>query len=323
MLYLVTGGAGFIGSHIVEKLVPAGEKVRVLDNFSSGRRENLKNLLDKIELVEGDIRDFWTVIKAVEGADFILHQAALTSVQRSIKNPLTTNEVNINGTLNLLEAAKIHQVKRFIYASSSSVYGDTPTLPKVETMCPNPISPYAISKLAGEEYCQVFYKVYGLETVSLRYFNVFGPRQNPNSEYAGVIPRFIMALLNGNKPSIFGDGEQSRDFTYVENVVDANLSACKVSSVAGESINIACNQRHTLNQLWDILTCIEDKKLEPLYTEPKLGDVRHSLGDIDQAKKLLDYKVKVDFEERLRKTLDYYRRLPPHELTCPPYFGPV
>ncbi len=173
MLYLVTGGAGFIGSHIVEKLVQAGEKVRVLDNFSSGRRENLKNLLDKIELIEGDIRDFWTVIKAVEGADFILHQAALTSVQRSIKNPLTTNEVNINGTLNLLEAAKIHQVKRFIYASSSSVYGDTPTLPKVETMCPNPISPYAISKLAGEEYCQVFYKVYGLETVSLRYFNVF------------------------------------------------------------------------------------------------------------------------------------------------------
>src|SRR3989304_2098446 len=203
MLYLVTGGAGVIGSHIVEKLVQAGEKVRVLDNFSSGRRENLKNLLDKIELVEGDIRDFWTVIKAVEGADFILHQAALTSVQRSIKNPLTTNEVNINGTLNLLEAAKIHQVKRFIYASSSSVYGDTPTLPKVETMCPNPISPYAISKLAGEEYCQVFYKVYGLETVSLRYFNVFGPRQNPNSEYAGVIPRFIMALLKVNKPSIF------------------------------------------------------------------------------------------------------------------------
>jgi len=309
MLYLVTGGAGFIGSHIVEKLVQAKEKVRVLDNFSSGRRENLKDLLDKIELVEGDIRDFWTVIKAVEGVDFILHQAALTSVQRSIKNPLTTNEVNINGTLNLLEAAKIHQVKRFIYASSSSVYGDTPTLPKVETMCPNPISPYAISKLAGEEYCQVFYKVYGLETVSLRYFNVFGPRQNPVSEYAGVIPRFIMALLNGNKPSIFGDGEQSRDFTYVENVVDANLSACKVSSVAGESINIACNQRHTLNQLWNNLVHLAGKRQEPAYTDPKPGDVRHSLGDIDKAKKLLNYQVKTDFEEGLKKTLDWYADL--------------
>ncbi|MCJ7458739.1 MAG: SDR family oxidoreductase [candidate division Zixibacteria bacterium] len=309
MLYLVTGGAGFIGSHIVEKLVQAGEKVRVLDNFSSGRRENLKDLLDKIELVEGDIRDFWTVIKTVEGVDFILHQAALTSVQRSIKNPLTTNEVNINGTLNLLEAAKIHQVKRFIYASSSSVYGDTPTLPKVETMCPNPISPYAISKLAGEEYCQVFYKVYGLETVSLRYFNVFGPRQNPNSEYAGVIPRFIMALLKVNKPSIFGDGEQSRDFTYVENVVDANLSACKVSSVAGESINIACNQRYTLNQLWNNLVRLSGKKVEPVYSDPKPGDVKHSLGDINKAKKLLDYQVKTGFEEGLKITLDWYAGL--------------
>jgi len=309
MTYLVTGGAGFIGSHIVEKLVQAKEKVRVLDNFSSGTRENLKDLLDKIELIEGDIRDFWTVIKAVEGVDFILHQAALTSVQRSIKNPLTTNEVNINGTLNLLEAAKIHKVKRFIYASSSSVYGDTPTLPKVETMCPNPISPYAISKLAGEEYCQVFYKVYGLETVSLRYFNVFGPRQNPVSEYAGVIPRFIMALLKGNKPSIFGDGEQSRDFTYVENVVDANLSACKASSVAGESINIACNQRHTLNQLWNNLVRLAGKRQEPIYTDPKSGDVRHSLGDINKAKKLLDYQVKTGFEEGLKITLDWYAGL--------------
>jgi UDP-glucose 4-epimerase len=309
MLYLVTGGAGFIGSHIVERLVQAGEKVRVLDNFSSGTRENLKDLLDKIELVEGDIRDFWTVIKTVEGVDFILHQAALTSVQRSIKNPLTTNEVNINGTLNLLEAARIHKVKRFIYASSSSVYGDTPALPKVETMSPNPISPYAISKLTGEEYCRVFYKVYGLETASLRYFNVFGPRQNPISEYAGVIPRFIMALLNGNKPHIFGDGEQSRDFTYVENVVNANLSACKVSSVAGESINIACNQRYTLNQLWNNLARLAGKKQEPTYTDPKPGDVRHSLGDIEKARKLLGYQVKTGFEEGLSKTLDWYSKM--------------
>jgi len=309
MLYLVTGGAGFIGSHIVERLVQAGEKVRVLDNFSSGTRENLKDLLDKIELVEGDIRDFWTVIKTVEGVDFILHQAALTSVQRSIKNPLTTNEVNINGTLNLLEAARIHKVKRFIYASSSSVYGDTPTLPKVETMSPNPISPYAISKLTGEEYCRVFYRVYGLETASLRYFNVFGPRQNPISEYAGVIPRFMAALLSGTKPSIYGDGEQSRDFTYVENVVNANLSACKASAVAGESINIACSQRYTLNQLWSNLLRLSGRKVDPVYTDPKPGDIRHSLGDIEKARKLLGYQVDTGFEHGLKITLDWYSDL--------------
>jgi nucleoside-diphosphate-sugar epimerase len=309
MLYLVTGGAGFIGSHIVEKLVRKGEKVRVLDNFSSGRRENLKHLSDKIELVEGDIRDFWTVIQAVEGVDFILHQAALTSVQRSIKNPLTTNEVNINGTLNILEAAKIHKIKRLVYASSSSVYGDTPTLPKIETMAPNPISPYAISKLAGEEYCQVFYRVYGLETCCLRYFNVFGPRQNPLSEYAGVIPRFILALLNGQKPKIYGDGEQSRDFTYVENVVEANLQACLTESVGGEIINIASSQRHTINQLWKALSKITSRNLEPFYTEPKSGDIRHSLGDINKAKKILEYEVKIDFEEGLKKAVEYYENL--------------
>jgi len=309
MLYLVTGGAGFIGSHIVEKLVQAGERVRVLDNFSSGRRENLKPFLDKIELVEGDIRDFWTVIQAVEGVDFILHQAALTSVQRSIKNPLTTNEVNINGTLNILEAAKIHKIKRLVYASSSSVYGDTPTLPKIETMSPAPISPYAISKLAGEEYCLVFYRVYGLETVCLRYFNVFGPKQNPLSEYAGVIPRFILSLLNSQKPNIYGDGEQSRDFTYVENVVQANLKACLAESITGESINIACNQRYSINQLWNTLTRITAKRLEPLFLDSKPGDIRHSLADISKAKKLLGYEVKIDFEEGLKKTLDYYRKL--------------
>lgn len=309
MLYLVTGGAGFIGSHIVEKLVQKGEKVRVLDNFSSGRRENLKHLSNKIELVEGDIRDFWTVIQAVEGVDFILHQAALTSVQRSIKNPLTTNEVNINGTLNILEAAKIHKIKRLVYASSSSVYGDTPTLPKVESMAPNPISPYAISKLAGEEYCQVFYRVYALETVCLRYFNVFGPKQNPLSEYAGVIPRFILALLNGQKPNIYGDGEQSRDFTYVENVVDANLKACLTESVGGEIINIASSQRYSINQLWEALSKITSIDLEPFYTEPKSGDIRHSLGDIDKAKKILEYEVKIDFEEGLKKTVEYYKDL--------------
>jgi len=309
MLYLVTGGAGFIGSHLVERLFQSGEKVRVLDNFSSGSRENLKPFSDKIELVEGDIRDFWTVTQAVEGVDFILHQAALTSVQRSIKNPLTTNEVNINGTLNILEAGKIHKIKRLVYASSSSVYGDTPTLPKAETMTPNPISPYAISKLAGEEYCQVFYRVYGLETVCLRYFNVFGPRQNPLSEYAGVIPRFILALINGQKPNIFGDGEQSRDFTYVENVVQANLEACLKEAVSGEIINIACNQRFTLNQLWNTLTKITGKKLEPFYTDPKPGDIRHSLGDISKAKKLLGYEAKIDFEEGLSKTVEYYKNL--------------
>ncbi|MDH4222236.1 MAG: SDR family oxidoreductase [candidate division Zixibacteria bacterium] len=309
MFYLVTGGAGFIGSNLVERLALSGAKLRILDNFSSGRRENIKHLLDKIELVEGDIRDYWTVVKAVEGVDFILHQAALTSVQRSIKNPLTTNEVNINGTLNILEAAKIHKIKRLVYASSSSVYGDTPTLPKVETMIPNPISPYAISKLAGEEYCQVYYRIYGLQTVCLRYFNVFGPKQNPLSEYAGVIPRFILALLNSQQPCIYGDGEQSRDFTYVENVVEANLKACLKDSIAGEIINVACNQRYTLNQLWDSLTRITAKELAPSYSEPKAGDIRHSLGDISKAKKLLDYEVKIDFEEGLKKTISYYKDL--------------
>ncbi len=241
-LYLVTGGAGFIGSNIVERLVRQGERVRVLDNLSTGKRENLVSWLDRLELIEGDIRDVETVHGAMAGVDYVLHQAALPSVPRSVADPLASHQVNATGTLNVLPAARDAGVKRLVYASSSSVYGDSPTLPKQEEMPTNPISPYAVSKLAGENYCRVFFRVYGLETVCLRYFNVFGPRQDPTSQYAAVIPRFITAMLDGRRPVIYGDGRQSRDFTYIENVVEANLLACQAKDVAGEVLNIACGE---------------------------------------------------------------------------------
>jgi len=307
MTYLVTGGAGFIGSNIVEYLVKKGEKVRVLDNFSSGRRGNIAHLLDKIEVVEGDVRDFWTVIQATKGVDFILHQAALPSVQRSVNNPLTSNEVNINGTLNLLEAAKEYGIKRLVYASSSSVYGDTPTLPKIEDMPPKPLSPYAITKLAGEEYCQTFSRLYKLPVVCLRYFNVFGTRQDPTSQYSAVIPKFIHLLLDKKTPVINGDGEQSRDFTFVENVVQANLLACHSDVSGGEVINIACGQSYTLNQLVTILNRIIGVNIKPDYADAKPGDVKHSLADISKAKKLLNYQPKVSFAQGLEKTVEWFK----------------
>lgn len=306
-LYLVTGGAGFIGSNIVEELLKRGEKVRVLDNFSTGRKENTALFGSQIELVEGDLRDLKTVKAAVEGADYILHQAALPSVPRSISDPIASNEANVSGTVNLLVAAKDAGVKRVVYASSSSAYGDTPTLPKVETMIPNPLSPYAVSKLAGEYYCQVFYSVYGLETVSLRYFNIFGPRQDPASQYAAVIPLFIQAMLKGEAPTIFGDGLQSRDFTFVANAVEANLLAATAPKAAGGVFNIACGERYSLLQLVEALNRILNTGVEPVHAESRPGDVKHSLADISQAERLLGYRPSIKFEEGLKNTVEWYK----------------
>lgn len=307
MKYLITGGAGFIGSNIAEKLVEKGEDVRILDNFSTGRRENIAPLLDKIELIEGDIRDLPTVKEAVKGIDYILHQGAIPSVPRSIASPIESNEANANGTLNLLVAARDEGVKRVVYASSSSVYGDTPELPKREDMRPNPLSPYAVAKLAGEYYCQVFFKIYGLETVCLRYFNVFGPRQDPTSQYAAVVPKFITAILLGKSPTIYGDGLQSRDFTYIENVVNANLLAAQSPGTAGKFYNMACQKRFTLLELIDVLNEILGTRIEPVHADPKPGDVKHSLADITRAKNELGFKVEVDFKEGLKRTIEWMK----------------
>lgn len=308
MRFLVTGGAGFIGSNIAKRLVEKGYFVRVLDNFATGNRMNLDEIKDSIELIEGDIRDFWTVVKATKGIDYILHQAALPSVPRSIDNPLTTTEVNINGTLNLLEAARFNNVQRLVYASSSSVYGDSPVMPKEETMKPMPKSPYAITKLAGEEYCMNFYNLYGLETVAIRYFNVFGPHQNPFSQYSAVIPKFINLLKQGKAPTIHGDGTISRDFTYIDNVVNANLLACEKKSAAGNVINIACNKAYTLNELVEKLNKIIGTDIEPIYGPEKKGDVKHSLADITKAREILKYEILINFDEGLKKTVEWSER---------------
>jgi UDP-glucose 4-epimerase len=284
-----------------------GEKVRVLDNFSSGKRENIAPFLDAIELVEGDIRSYHIVREAVEGIDVILHQAALPSVTRSVQDPITSNEVNVTGTLNVLNAAKDAKVKRIVFASSSSVYGDNPELPKHERMIPNPLSPYAVSKLAGEKYCGVFSKIYGLETISLRYFNVFGPRQDPNSQYSAVIPRFIKAMLNEISPTIYGDGEQSRDFTFVDNVVHANLIAIEAGQVSGLAMNCACNERITLNQLVASINEILGKKIAPIFVDNRIGDIKHSFASIDLAKKSISYEPKVKFLEGLNRTVKWYQ----------------
>ncbi len=308
-LYLITGGAGFIGSNIVEELVRQNEDVRVLDNFVSGKRENLNDFINRIELIEGDIRDPGVLRKAMKDVDFVLHQAALRSVARSVDDPISTNDVNIGGTLNVLFAAREEGVKRVVYASSSSVYGDNPQLPKVEDSITMPISPYAVSKLTGEYYCRVFNRLYGLETVSLRYFNVFGPRQDPFSEYAAVVPRFIASISKGLKPLIYGDGLQSRDFTYIRNVVQANLLAAKVKGIQGEVFNIASGRRYTVLDIVERLNNIFNKYVHPNFLEPRKGDVRHTLGDISKAEKLLGYRVEVDFEEGLKRTVKWLRAL--------------
>lgn len=305
-LYLVTGGAGFIGSNIAEKLVNSGEKVRVIDNFLTGKRENMNTFFDKIEFIEGDIRALDTVAKAMQDVDYVIHQAALPSVPKSVDLPIESNEHNTNGTLNILYAAKESGVKRVVYAASSSAYGDQPQSPKVETMLPMPMSPYAVNKLAGEHYCAAFTTVYGLETVALRYFNVFGPRQDPTSFYSAVIPKFISALLNNESPMIYGDGEQSRDFTYIDNVVHANILACQAPNIAGKMFNIACGESFTLNQLCQYLQEILGTSISPTYTDPRVGDVKHSLADIHKARKLLGFEIQVSFIEGLKRTAKWF-----------------
>lgn len=305
--YLITGGAGFIGSNIVAELVRRGERVRVLDNLSTGKRENIAPFLSQVELIEGDLRHPEAVRQAVEGVDYVLHQGALPSVQRSIEDPLTTNEVNARGTLNLLIAARDAGVRRVVYASSSSIYGDSPALPKTEEMRPAPKSPYAASKLAGEHYCQAFHQVYGLETVCLRYFNVFGPNQDPTSEYAAVIPKFITAMLRGERPVIYGDGLQSRDFTPVVNVVEANLLAVDAEGAAGEVFNVACGKRYNLLEFVEALNRILDTSLTPIQAAPRPGDVRHSQADISKAERVLGYRVEVEFEEGLERAVECYK----------------
>ena len=304
-LYLVTGGAGFIGSHIAESLVKRGERVRVLDNLMTGKRENLDHLVDKLEFIEADIRDAAATRQAMEGVSIVYHEAAIPSVPRSVADPQLSHDVNVNGTFNVLMAARDAGVKRVIFAASSSAYGDTEVLPKTETMLPNPLSPYAAAKLVGELYCQTFTRVYGLETVALRYFNVFGPRQDPTSPYSGVISKFVTALLNNEAPTIFGDGEQSRDFTYIANVVDANLRAAEAPEAVGQVMNLGIGQRITLNQLFEELQKIIGTNLKPNYSPTRAGDVRHSLADIARAENLLGYCPLVGLAEGLKYTVDW------------------
>ncbi|MHB1328576.1 MAG: SDR family oxidoreductase [Gemmatimonadales bacterium] len=301
--FLVTGGAGFIGSHLVHALVERGDKVRVLDNFSTGSRENLASLTG-VDVIEGDIRSYHTVREAVDGVHFVLHQAALPSVPRSIRDPITSNDVNVVGTLNMLNASRDAKVARLIYASSSSIYGRNPELPKREDMVPLPISPYAVSKLAGENYCRAFWDMYGFETVMLRYFNVFGPRQNPRSQYAAVIPLFIDQLLNGKAPTVNGDGSQTRDFTYVDNVVAGNLLACTAANVAGRVFNVAAGTRFSLLQLLEALGDLIGERVPPQFNPNRMGDVPHSFAAINAAQEALRYQPTVDFREGLRRTVE-------------------
>ena len=304
--YLVTGGAGFIGCNIVRRLLAEGHEVRVLDNFSTGRRENLEGL--DVELIEGDLTSYHMVQRAIKGVDYILHQGALPSVPRSVNDPIASVNVNVIGTVNVLTAAVEEGVKRVVYASSSSIYGDSPELPKHEGMLPAPKSPYAASKLAGEHLCRAFYESYGLETIILRYFNVFGPYQNSHSQYAAVIPKFITAALSGQPVVIFGDGQQSRDFTFVDNVVEANLAAIDAPKEAlGKAFNIACGESFSLLELLGILEGILGRKIKRLFKEPQPGDVKHSRADISRAKKLLGYQPKIRFREGLQKTVEWFK----------------
>ena len=306
--YLITGGAGFIGSNVARTLLAQQHQVRVFDNFLTGKRENLTDILSEITLIEEDLRHFDAVRKAAAGVDYILHIGALPSVPRSVADPILSNDININGTLHVLEAARQQGVKRVVFSSSSSVYGDTPTLPKQEDMPLNPLSPYATHKATGELYCRVYHNIYGLETVCLRYFNVFGPRQDPNSQYAAVIPRFITALHSGGQPTIYGDGEQSRDFTFVENVVAANIAASTAPNAAGEVINIACGARITVNELAQKIGVMLGKKAAPQYLPGRAGDVKHSLADISKAQRLLNLSNLVELETGLQRTIEWFTR---------------
>lgn len=304
--YLVTGGGGFIGSNIVHHILSTGANVRVLDNFSTGRRINLATIRDDVEIVEGDLRSSETCRRATKGVDYVLHQGAMPSVQRSVVDPFTSNDTNTNATLNMLVAARDAGVKRFVFASSSSIYGDSPTLPKQEDMAPQPKSPYAVAKMAAENFCRIFYDLYELETVCLRYFNVFGPRQDPGSEYSAVIPIFIRKMLAGEAPLIYGDGLQSRDFTFVQNNINANLLATTAPDVGGKLFNIACGARYTLIDLVDAINQILGTSIEPTFDTNRKGDVKHSLADISRAEEELGYEVKVQFLDGLKKTIEWY-----------------
>lgn len=306
-VFLVTGGGGFIGSNLTIKLIEMGHRVKVLDNFSTGSLDNLRPLLKEIEVHQGDLRSLSDVRQAVAGVEVVFHLGALPSVPRSVADPLTTNEVNITGTLNVLLASRDAGVRRVVYASSSSVYGNSDVLPKHERLPSRPMSPYAATKLAGEVYGKIFYKLYGLETVGLRYFNVFGPRQDPKSEYAAVIPRFIDALLKRTPPVIFGDGEQSRDFTFIDDVVQANLLSCQATGASGEVFNIAAGNRTTLNELLGALMRITGSKVYVVYLEPRPGDVKHSMASIEKAATTLGYLPKTGVKEGLRLTVEWLR----------------
>jgi nucleoside-diphosphate-sugar epimerase len=305
--YLVTGGAGFIGSHLAAELVRRGERVRVADSFITGKRENLAHI-PGVELIEGDLADFAVATRAVAGVDYVLHQAAIPSVPRSVEDPITSNRANIDASLNVLVAARDAGVRRVVYAGSSSAYGDTPTLPKVETMATAPLSPYALQKLVAEQYCQMFTHLYGLQTVTIRYFNVFGPRQDPSSPYSGVISLFIRALVEGRQPTIHGDGEQTRDFTYVANVVDGVLRACTAPEASGQVINVATGGRISLNELFRVLKRLTKSAVEPQYGESRAGDVRDSQADIGKARRLLGYEPIVPFDQGLEETVAWFRK---------------
>lgn len=307
--FLVTGGAGFIGSNLVEALIRAGERVRVLDDFSTGSMRNLAPFQDRIELIKGSVASLEDCERAVSGVDIVLHQGALPSVPKSVALPRETNEANVNGTLNMLIASRDAKVKRLVYAASSSAYGETPTLPKIEHMQASPKSPYAVQKYTGELYIRVFWESYGFEAVALRYFNIFGPRQDPTTQYSAVIPKFITAILAGERPTIFGDGKQSRDFTFIDNVVQANLLAAKADHrSAGEVINVACGERIDLIELARTINDVLGTKLDPVFEPERAGDVKHSLADITKARELLGYQPKVKFAEGIRKTIEWYKQ---------------
>ncbi len=306
--YLVTGGAGFIGSNICKKLVSDGCFVRIVDNLITGKKSNLKDFIDKIEFIEADMGNEEVARTAMKDIDVVVHQGALASVPRSVDDPAATHKHCVDATFTLLLAARDAGIKRFVYASSSSAYGDTPTLPKVETMLPQPLSPYAVGKLVGEYYCSVFYKVFDLETISLRYFNVFGPHQDPTSQYAAAIPAFVTAILKDTPPTVFGDGLQSRDFTYIDNVVEANLLAARAEHTAGNVVNIACAQAVTVNDTIEIINATVGKNIKPIYKDTRPGDVKHSLADISKAEKLIGFRPKVPFKQGLQLAIDWYRK---------------
>lgn len=304
--FLVTGGAGFIGSHIVHRLAQLGRSVRVLDNFSTGKRQNLSEVADRIDLIEGDMADPAIARRACEGVDVVLHQAAIPSVPKSVADPVSSHRANVEGTFQLLVAAREAGVRRFVYAGSSSAYGESKTLPKVESMATDPLSPYAVQKLTGEYYCRAFARCYGMQTLTMRYFNVFGPRQDPASQYAAAIPAFVTSILRGHPPTVYGDGEQTRDFTYIDNVVEANLLAARAAKTSGEVINIACGGHVTVNEIIRDINKLLGKDVKPNYQPSRQGDIRHSWADIGLSEQVIGFRPVVSFAEGLRRAIDWY-----------------